>query len=113
MISIRFLACVLVAGAALLGCASKPAATPTSEVPLYLTTQLVPSQYSVVERLWTDSWHSNITYPSFGSAEAGLQALKRDAAAEGAGGLLNVMCLDARGWQNGKLLCYGDAIKFN
>jgi hypothetical protein len=113
MTSIRFLACVLVAGGALSGCASKPPATAASEVPLYLTTQLMPSQYTVVERLWTDSWRSNISYPSFGSAEAGLQALKRDAAAEGAGGLLNVMCLDARGWKNGKLLCYGDAIKFN
>jgi hypothetical protein len=111
--SMRLAASVLVLSAALGGCASKPPAAPASEVPIYLTTQLVPRQYTVVERLWTDSWHSNIRYPSFGSADAGVQALKRDAAGQGAGGLLNVMCLDARGWKNGKLLCYGDAIKSN
>jgi hypothetical protein len=31
----------------------------------------------------------------------------------GASGLLNVMCMDATGYSNGRLLCYGDAIRFN
>lgn len=113
MMSLRLLVCVLIAGAMLNGCATRSAPAPSTEVPVYLNTQLMPSQYTVRERLWTDSWRSNLTYPSFGSADAGLQALSRDAAGHGANGLVNVMCLDARGWKNGRLLCYGDAFTFN
>jgi hypothetical protein len=39
--------------------------------------------------------------------------MKEQAGQAGATGLLNVMCMDGKGWNDGELLCYGDAIKFN
>jgi hypothetical protein len=107
----------LAAACLLLGaCATgkQPAASaPASEVQVYSTTQLVPTQYSIVQHVWTDEWRSNISLPTFAKADEGLQALKEKAAAVGASGLVNVMCLDAAGYSSGRLLCYGDAIKFN
>jgi uncharacterized protein YbjQ (UPF0145 family) len=84
-----------------------------SQVQVYNTTQLVPSQYTVVERLWIDGWRSNLTYPTYRSVEDGIEAMREKAANAGANGLLNVMCMDATGYSNRRLLCYGDAIKFN
>jgi hypothetical protein len=84
-----------------------------SEVQLYNSTQLVPTQYSVVERIWIDSSKSAFGYPSFDSADDGIQAMKEQAGQAGATGLLNVMCMDGKGWNDGELLCYGDAIRFN
>jgi hypothetical protein len=89
------------------------ASAPASEVQVYSTTQLVPTQYTIVEHIYTDEWRSNISLPTFASADEGVQALKEKAADAGASGLLNVMCLDATGYSDGRLLCYGDAIKFN
>lgn len=112
---IRLLA-TLTACAALSACAiGKPAApsVAASEVQVYNSTQLVPTQYSVVERIWIDSGKSAFGYPSFDNAEAGIQAMKEQAAQAGAAGILNVMCMDGKGWNDGRLLCYADAIKFN
>jgi hypothetical protein len=86
---------------------------PASEVQIYSATQLVSSQYSIVQHVYTDEWGSNISLPTFATADDGIRALKDKAAAVGASGLLNVMCLDASGYASGRLLCYGDAIKFN
>ena len=118
--NVRPLAVVTVlAATALLGaCATteqQPAATgPASEVQVYSTTQLVPNQYTIVDHIWTDELKSNVSIPTFSTAEEGVNAMKQKAAAVGATGLLNVMCLDAAGYAaKGQLLCYGDAIKFN
>jgi hypothetical protein len=114
---------VLAAGAALLacttliGCASgNKAATarvPAAEVKVYNSTQLAPAQYTLVQHVWIDEWRSNVTYPTFGSVEDGIQAMREKASAAGASGLVNVMCLDGAGYKDGHMLCYGDAIKFN
>jgi uncharacterized protein YbjQ (UPF0145 family) len=108
------LACVAVAGCAGSG-KKQPAASggKASQVQVYNTTQLVPSQYTVVQRLWIDGWRSNLTYPTYRSVENGIEAMREKAADAGANGLLNVMCMDATGYSKGRLLCYGDAIKFN
>lgn len=109
-------ASALLACAALGACATnkQPAsAMPASEVQVYGSTQLVSTQYTLVEHIWTDGWGSNFSLPAFDTADAGIQALKEEAAGVGASGLLNVMCFDAAGYANGRLLCYGDAIKFN
>jgi hypothetical protein len=109
------LAGLLFACALLAACASpgKHAAGNASEVQVYGTTQLTPLQYTVVQHIWTDEWRSNVSIPTFGSADDGVQALKEKAAAVGATGLLHVMCEDAAGYSNGRLLCYADAIRFN
>jgi hypothetical protein len=103
----------LLLGACATGKKQPAASAPASEVQVYSTTQLVPTQYTIVQHVWTDEWRSNVSLPTFGSADDGVQALKEKAADAGASGLLNVMCLDATGYSNGRLLCYGDAIKFN
>lgn len=105
-------ACLLL-GACATGNKQPAASAPASEVQVYSTTQLVPTQYTIVTHIYTDEWRSNISLPTFDSADDGVQALKQKAADAGASGLLNVMCLDATGYSNGRLLCYGDAIKFN
>jgi hypothetical protein len=106
--------CMTVGGCAMFG--KQPAAAPSgtaAQVQVYNTTQLVPSQYTVVQRLWVDEWRSNVTYPTFRSVEDGIEAMREKAVDAGANGLLNVMCMDATGYSRGRLLCYGDAIKFN
>jgi hypothetical protein len=105
-------ACLLL-GACATGKKEPAAGAPASEIQVYSTTQLVPTQYSIVQHIYTDEWRSNISLPTFPKAEDGLQALKEKAAAAGGSGLVNVMCLDATGYSKGKLLCYGDAIRFN
>jgi hypothetical protein len=110
-------AAVLLAGAA--GCASKgvPANSkaPASEVKIYQTTDLLQSQYTLVQHVWIDSWRSNITYPTFKSEADGVDAMKRAASDAGANGLINVICFDTRSKasQNLSLNCYGDAIRVN
>jgi hypothetical protein len=109
---------VLLACVALAGCASsgKQSAAPrggASQVQVYNTTQLVPSQYTVVQRLWIDKLGSNFSVPTYRSVENGIEEMREKAAYVGATGLLNVMCMDATGYSKGRLLCYGDAIKFN
>lgn len=106
------LACVVLAGCAT-GNKAATASVPAAEVKVYNGTQLAPGQYTIVQHLWIDQWRSNLTYPTFRSVEDGIQAMREKAAAAGASGLVNVMCLDGAGYKTGRLLCYGDAIKFN
>lgn len=105
----------LIACAVLSACASRPAAgppVPASEVQLYNSTQLIPTQYAVVERIWIDPSSSAFGYPSFATPDDAIQAMKEEAGQIGAPAILNVMCMDGDGWRNGRQLCYGDAIKF-
>ncbi len=111
---VRLLA-TLIACAALAACATGKSSGPSvaaSEVHVYNSTQLIPTQYSVVEHIWIDSFKSAFTYPSFANADDAIQAMKEQAGQAGATGVLNVMCMDGKGWSNGRQLCYGDAIQF-
>ena len=108
----RLLATVTIC-AALAACATKSGpSVPSSEVQVYNSTQLIPTQYDVVEHIWIDSSKSAFTYPSFADADAAIQAMKEQAGQAGGTGILNIMCMDGTGWSNGQQLCYGDAIKF-
>lgn len=107
---------ILIACAALAACATGKPSGPSvaaSQVEVYNSTQLLPTQYKVVDHIWIDSSRSAFTYPSFGTADAAIQAMKEQAGDIGATGIVNVMCMDGNGWSDGQLLCYGDAIKFN
>ena len=108
---------VLLAAAALSGCASNKKAggahVPPADVKVYNGTQLAPTQYRIVQHIWTDELRSNFTFPTFRAVDDGLQAMREKASAAGASGLVNVMCLDGTGYKTGRLLCYGDAIRFN
>lgn len=108
---------VLLAAIALSGCASNKktsaAGVSPDKVKVYNGTQLAPNQYRIVQRIWIDALRSNLTYPTFGSVDDGLNAMRAKASAVGASGLVNVMCMDSTGYSSGRLLCYGDAIRFN
>lgn len=102
------------------GCASKSVTSSKSkvspsEVKVYQTTDLLATQYVLVEYVWISSWRSNLTYPSFKSEADGVDAMKRVASDAGANGLINVICLDTRtkASQSLELYCYGDAIRVN
>jgi uncharacterized protein YbjQ (UPF0145 family) len=109
--------CALAATAlVLLGCSSTPKqpAGEASQVQVYRSMQLTPSRYTVVKRIWIDHWRSNFTYPTFDNEQAGIDAMKQEAANAGANGIMNVICLDpSSGTSKGGLLCYGDAVKVN
>jgi hypothetical protein len=111
------MAAAVLAGTLLGGCAAwkEPAAPPgaAEKVGIYNTTQMTPDRYKIIQHIWVDDWHSNIKVPTFRTPDEGVDALKRRAAAVGGTGLVNVMCLDARGYEGGRVLCYGDAIKMN
>lgn len=110
-------ACVAVLGILALGACSsagKQAPVDASQVEVYRSMQLTPSRYTVVKRIWIDDWRSNTTYPSFDGEQAGIDAMKREAAKVGANGIMNVICLDpSSGKEKARLLCYGDAVKVN
>lgn len=89
-------------------------ASDISQVQVYRSMQLTPTRYTVVKRIWVDGLRSNFTYPSFDSEQAGIDAMRHQAARFGANGILNVICLDPSGGKSkGGLLCYGDAIRVN
>jgi hypothetical protein len=101
---------------ALSACSSAPkqASVDASQVEVYRSMQLTPTRYTVVKRIWVDDWKSNLSYPSFEGEQAGIDALRREAAKVGANGIMNVICLDpSSGKSKSKLLCYGDAVKVN
>jgi hypothetical protein len=100
---------------ALSACSSAPRQSgDASQVQVYRSMQLTPTRYTVVKRIWIDDWRSNFTYPTFDREQAGIDAMKREAAKIGANGIMNVICLDpSSGKSVGGLLCYGDAVKVN
>jgi uncharacterized protein YbjQ (UPF0145 family) len=106
---------VAVALLALSACSSAPKqAGDASQVQVYRSMQLTPTRYTVVKRIWIDDLRSNFTYPTFDGEQAGIDAMKREAAKVGANGIMNVICLDpSSGKSKGGLLCYGDAVKVN
>jgi hypothetical protein len=102
------------------GCASKAKTVagpkvPPSQITVYESTDLIHSQYTLVEHVWVDSWKSNVTFPSFDTEAQGLEAMKRAASDAGANALLHVVCADGsnKPGQHSGLYCYGDAIRRN
>lgn len=115
---ICLVAAALLAGVA--GCASKskPMAkgtVPPSEIKVYQTPDLLNNQYTLIEHVWTDSWGTNLSFPTFKSEADGIEAMKRAASSAGANALIHVICLDTRlkPSQSLELNCYGDAIRVN
>jgi hypothetical protein len=102
------------------GCAGKQKAatgptTPPSQITLYESTDLLHTQYTLVQHIWIDSWRSNISIPRFSTEAEGLEAMKRAASDAGANALLHAVCVDgsAKPADKAGLYCYGDAIRVN
>ena len=102
------------------GCASKAKTVagpkvPPAEIAVYESTELLHSQYTLVQHLWIDSWRSNWSFPRFNSEAEGLEAMKRAASDAGANALLHAICVDGaiKPGQRSTLYCYGDAVRVN
>jgi hypothetical protein len=82
-------------------------------VTIYDATQVSHAHYTVLERLWVDSWITAVNMPDTPTREAAVQGLVRRAEQIRADGLVNVHCLRQRGLTGGagNYYCYGDAIK--
>lgn len=99
-----------------LGCALCVAAglahgADAAQVKVFDATQLTLDRYTVVTRVWTQSWRSAFWVPEYGTADDAIEALTSKAESAGADGLINLHCLnDTEGWGSG-YICYGLAIK--
>ena len=82
----------------------------TAPVKVFDAGELTPSRYTVIERIWTGTWGASFWLPSHDDAAAAVAALTDKAARLRADGVVNLHCLNDRGWSNG-YYCYGLAIK--
>ena len=107
------LGCLMAAGLLGLGtaqaCAQDTAGT--QNVRVYDAGELTLDRYSVIQRLWTESWRAAFWVPEHGEPAAAIAALTSRAAALGADGVTHLHCVnDKGGWGSG-YYCYGLAIK--
>lgn len=119
--TLRILGCAALSALLLTtGCASKGKTVegpkvPAAQIAVYESTELLHSQYTLVQHLWIDSWRSNLSFPKFSTEAEGLEAMKRAASDAGANALLHAICVDGatKSSQHSTLYCYGDAIRLN
>lgn len=109
MKSARFAAAVL-AGAL---CASLgPAlAADAAEIKVYDATQLTLDRYTVLKRIWTQTWRTAFWISNYDERDDAVAALISRAADEGADAVINLECLNDKGGWGGGYFCYGLAIK--
>ena len=82
-----------------------------ARVKVFDATELSLDRYTVVKRIWVQSWRSAFWLPNYDQAADAIAALTSKAADEGANGVINLHCLnDTDGWGGG-YFCYGLAIK--
>ena len=80
-------------------------------VRVFDATQLTLDRYTVVKRIWTQTWRAAFWIPEYDNAADATAALLRRAADEGADAVIDLHCLnDKNGWGAGTF-CYGLAIK--
>ena len=98
------LACALCAA----GCTT--VAPDAAKVKVFDATQLTQDRYTVVTRIWTQSWRSAFWVPTHDQAPDAVAALTSKAFDAGADGVVNLHCLNDTGWFGG-YFCYGLATK--
>lgn len=87
---------------------------PLTRAPLrtFDATELTPDRYTVVKRLWVESWSSAFWVSTHKDSSAALAELSAEAVKLGADALTDVVCLnDRRAWFEPGYFCYGLAIK--
>ena len=95
-------------------CANASAQEPLRQAPLptYDATQLTPDRYTVIRRIWVDSWRTAFDVPAQADSSAALAQLSDEATRAGADALTNVVCPnDGRAFYNAGYFCYGLAVK--
>jgi hypothetical protein len=87
---------------------------PAQQAPLrvYDATELTPNRYTVIKRVWVESWRSAFGIPAHADSSAAIAAISTEAARLGADAITNLSCLnDQRAWLDRGYFCYGLAIK--
>jgi uncharacterized protein YbjQ (UPF0145 family) len=80
-------------------------------VKVFDATELPLDRYTVVKRIWIQTWRSAFWVSTYDEASDAIAALTSKAVDEGANGVINLHCLnDTGGWGSG-YFCYGLAIK--
>jgi hypothetical protein len=94
-------------------CAFAQPAIPRDSVPVYDSTEIAFDRYTVIKRLWVDSWKSAMWIRGYRDEPSAKRALLDEAKALGADAVVNLYCLgqtDAvlkpRGYY-----CYGNAVR--
>ncbi|HSB48973.1 MAG TPA: hypothetical protein VLD15_05615 [Burkholderiales bacterium] len=82
-----------------------------AQVKVFDATQLTLDRYTVVKRIWTQSWRSAFWVPEEDKVEDAIAALTSKAADEGADAVINLHCLFDPGGLSSGYFCYGLAIK--
>ena len=106
--------CPAIAGVLCVTAANAMAQNLASQAPLrvYDATELTPDRYTVIKRLWVESWRTAIGIPGNADSGAAIAALSAEASRLGADALTNLSCLnDQRAWLDRGYFCYGLAIK--
>jgi uncharacterized protein YbjQ (UPF0145 family) len=104
--------------AAVLACALWVAADPAlaadaARIKVFDATELTLDRYTVVKRIWTQSWRSAFWVPEHSELADAIAALSSKAADEGADAVINLHCLFDPGGLSSGYFCYGLAIKLN
>jgi uncharacterized protein YbjQ (UPF0145 family) len=85
-------------------------ATDAAQVKVFDATELTLDRYTVVTRIWTQTWRSAFWVSTYDEVADAISALTSKAADAGANGVINLHCLNDTGWGGG-YFCYGLAIK--
>ena len=98
--------------AGLLACASITAST-AAELPVYDATQVAFGNYTIVKRIWAETWRSWFWVGGDASEEAARRSLVAEAQKAGADAVVNVTCMGRtdRAFLSSGHYCYGDAIR--
>ena len=101
----------LVLSCALCVAAGSARAADAASVRIFDATQLSLGRFTVVKRIWTDTWRSAFWVSTYDATADAIAALTSKAADAGADGVINLHCLnDTSGWGGG-YFCYGLAIR--
>ncbi|HEX9684424.1 MAG TPA: hypothetical protein VGA25_01060 [Burkholderiales bacterium] len=79
-------------------------------VRVFDATELTLDRYTVVKRIWTQTWHASFWVSTHDERADAIAALTSKAADAEADGVINLHCLNDTGWFGG-YFCYGLAIK--
>jgi uncharacterized protein YbjQ (UPF0145 family) len=86
-------------------------AADAAPIKVFDATELPFDRYTVVKRIWTQTWRSAFWVSNYDDASDAIAALTSRAADEGANGVINLHCLNDTGGWGGGYFCYGLAIK--
>jgi len=102
---------VFLSMAALLASAGMSLAKENAPVKVFDAGELVPSRYTVIERIWTGTWRAPFWLPGHSDAGAAVAALTDKADSLGADAVVNLHCVNDAGAWGGGYTCYGLAVK--